>query len=254
VRDDCFGGERLTDLGAARTHAVWWCREDYGQAVHTRTQRRPYEHFAADEQPRLQPAPAEPYDLPVWGTPKVARDHFAQVAKALYSLPTRYIGQTVVARADRALVRFYLHGTLIKTHIRQPSGGRAIDRSDFPPEKVVYALRDVTALHREAARQGGAIGQVAAQLLAGSLPWTRMRQVYALLGLVRRYGAARVDAVCTEGLAADCTDVHRLRRMLELAAAPSPRPSPPAPPPPARFLRPATQYALRLVAPEEGQP
>jgi hypothetical protein len=31
---------------------------------------------------------------------------YAQVAKALYSLPTRYIGQTVTARADRALVRF----------------------------------------------------------------------------------------------------------------------------------------------------
>jgi len=253
VRDDCFGGEQLGDVAAARTHAVWWCREDYGRALHTRTHRRPREHFEAEEQRHLRPAPAEPYDIPVWAAPKVARDHFAQVAKALYSLPTRYIGQTVVARADRALVRFYLHGALIKTHLRQPPGGRAIDRSDFPPEKAAYALRDVTWLQCEAARHGPAIGQLATQLLAGPLPWTRMRRVYALLGLVRRYGAARVETVCGEGLAADCTDVHRLRRMLELAAPPLPRPRV-AGPPPARFLRPVTHYALRPRAREEGQP
>jgi transposase len=253
VRDDCFAGETLVDLPAARAHAVWWCREEYGLAVHTRTQRRPREHFEAEELPALQPAPAEPYDIPVWAEPKVARDHFAQVAKALYSLPTRYIGQTLVARADRALVRFYLHGILLKTHLRQPPGGRAIDRSDFPPEKAAYALRDVTFLQHEAARHGTAIGAVATQLLAGPLPWTRMRQVYALLGLVRRYGAARVETTCADGLAADCTDVRRLRRMLELATPPPPRSSPPATPP-ARFLRPVTQYALRPVTAGEPQP
>ena len=42
-----------------------------------------------------------------------------------------------------------------------------------------------------------------------------MRRVYALLGLVRRYGAARVNDACTIALAADMLDVHRLKRMLE---------------------------------------
>ena len=100
-----IAGEVLRDLVAARAHAVAWCRDDYGVHVHTRTQRRPREHFEAEEQPHLRPAPGAPYDIPLWATPRVARDHFAQVAKALYTLPTRYIGQTLTARADRALVR-----------------------------------------------------------------------------------------------------------------------------------------------------
>jgi hypothetical protein len=33
------------------------------------------------------------------------------------------------------------------------------------------------------------IGAFAARLLEDPLPWTRMRRVYALLGLVRKYGA-----------------------------------------------------------------
>src|SRR5207244_6086916 len=34
VREDCFGGEVLRDLEAARAHAVAWCRDDYGVHVH----------------------------------------------------------------------------------------------------------------------------------------------------------------------------------------------------------------------------
>jgi transposase len=245
VREDCFGGEVLRDLAAARTHAVTWCRDDYGVHVHTRTQRRPREQFEAEEQPHLRPAPMEPYDIPQWATPRVARDHFAQVAKALYTLPTRLIGQTLTARADRALVRFYHRGALIKVHVRQPPGGKAIDPSDFPPEKTAYALRDVAFLQRQAAEHGAAIGRLAQALLEGPLPWTRMRQVYALLGLVRRFGAARVEAVCADAVAVELYDVRRLKRMLEHATPPEPVRTAVAAVLPARFLRPTEQYALR---------
>jgi hypothetical protein len=76
-----------------------------------------------------------------------------------------------------------------------------------------------------------------------------MRQVYALLGLVKRYGAARVDEACHTALEVELVDLYRLRRLLEIA--------PPRPPvttaapervvPLARFLRPARQFALKLT-------
>ena len=73
-----------------------------------------------------------------------------------------------------------------------------------------------------------------------------MRRVYALLGLVRRCGAARVDETCATALAAEMLDVQRLKRMLALAQ-PAPDGATPARVLPlARFLRPATQYALPL--------
>ena len=73
-----------------------------------------------------------------------------------------------------------------------------------------------------------------------------MRRVYALLGLVRKYGAARVEAACSTALAAEMLSVPRLKAMLA-HAAPAPAVSPPAFAPPARYLRPALQYALRLA-------
>ena len=249
VRDDCFGGEVVLDLDHARTHARHWCVDDYGPRRHSRTLRAPREHFETVEQPALRPAPTAPYDIPLWGDPKVARDQHAQVARALYSLPTQYVGHTLRARADRTTVRFYVGAVCVKVHPRMPPGGRSFDRHDFPAEKTIYALRDIESLARWAEQHGAAVGQFARALLAGELPWTRMRQVYALLGLARRYGDARVNAACETALAAEMLSVRRLARLLELATPP-----PAVPParvlPLARYLRPATHYALPLATPE----
>jgi transposase len=244
VRDDCFGGERLGTLEHARIRAGVWCREEAGLRRHARTQRRPREHFETGEQPVLLPAPSAPYEVPLWAEPKIARDQHAQVANALYSLPTKYVGRHLRARADRRTVRFYDGAAIVKVHPRQLPGGRSTDPTDFPAHKTAYALRDVTALERAAAQHGPAIGAYAHALLAVPLPWTRMRRVYALLGLVTRYGAARVEEMCQLALAAELFDVTRLKRMLALAAPP------PAAAPAshalatARYLRPVTEYVL----------
>lgn len=246
VRDDCFGGEQLFDLAHARAHAVHWCRHEYGLRRHTRTQRLPLEHFEAEEHPALLPAPTAPYDVPLWAEPKVARDQHAQVAKALYSLPTRFVGHTLRARADRQTVRFY-HGTLVvKVHTRLPPGGRATDPADFPPHQSAYALRDVAFLQQQAATHGDAVGEVARAILDGPLPWTRMRRVYALLHLATKYGDRRLNEACTTALAHGLLDVRRLSRMLALGLL---APAPPAARviPLARYLRPASQYALSLA-------
>jgi hypothetical protein len=229
VRDDCFAGERLQDLDAARRCGRRWCEEDYGVRRHSRTQRLPREHFETEERGHLLPAPTQPYDIPIWSGPQLT------------------------ARADRTLVRFYDRGQLVKTHLRKPPGGRAIDPADFPPEKTPYALRDLEFLKRKAAAHGEAIGRFATALLDDPLPWTRMRRVYALLGLVRRYGDARVEEACSTALAHDLFDVRRLARMLALGHRSPSAASPQAPPkvfPLARFLRPASQYAIpRLLEP-----
>lgn len=245
VRDDCFGGERLIDIAQTRTRALHWCRHEYGMRRHASTYRMPREHFEQEERGALLPAPTAPFDVPLWADPKVARDHFAQVDRALYSLPTKYIGKTLRARADSQLVRFYDGTTLVKTHAKQPRGGRAIDASDFPEERRPYAMRDVTFLHGQAAEHGEAIGLFAARLLDAPLPWTKMRAVRALVGLVRKYGAPRVEATCARALAADMVSIRRLARMLEIAAPPPPSPPPSNVIPLGRYLRPAETYALK---------
>ena len=65
-----------------------------------------------------------------------------------------------------------------------------------------------------------------------------------LFGLVKRYGAQRVQETCTVAVAADMIDVFRLERMLKIAAAPTPPAELGRVIPIGRYLRPATDYAL----------
>ncbi len=250
VKRDCFDGERLLDLDHAQAHALGWCREEYGLARHRTTLRLPREHFEAVERACLHPEPTDEYDVPLWCTPKVHRDQHAQVAASLYSLPLQLRGRRLQARADRSTVRFYDGGELVKVHPRVGPGQRHTDPADFPPEKMAYALRDVDFLVRKAAEHGEAVGRYASALLDSRLPWTRMRQVYALISLGKRYGSARLDQACVTALSVELIDVYRLRRLLDLA----PTASPPVTTggankvvPIARFLRPAKQFALPLI-------
>jgi transposase len=244
VRDDCFTAERLVTIEDARERAHRWCANEYGMRRHSTTHRMPKEHFDTVEAEHLLPAPTEPYDVPHWSEPKVARDHFAQVAGALYSLPTRLIGRQLRARADSKFVRFYDKGELVKLHVRQPKGGRATDPHDFPEHKRGLATRDVDFVRHQAQAKGKSIGLFATRLLDSPLPWTRMRQVYALLGLVKRFGAEVVEKNCQLALEADSLSVKRLRRMIELAVEPDQPQLPTNVIPISRYLRPAKQYAL----------
>jgi hypothetical protein len=250
VRDDCYAGETIRDLHQARERGVVWATAEYGMRRHTTTGRMPREHFLAAEQPCLLAAPESPYDIPIWCDPKVPRDHLASVARSLYSLPTEYIGQRLRARADSQTVRFYGRGgKVVKIHGRVGPGQKSIDAADFPRERSVYAMRDIDFLRNQAVEHDPVVGQYASRLLDSPLPWTRMRQVRALLSLVRKYGAPAVAQACSSALTYDMIDVRRLKRMLEQpkakeAAAASPRATVI---PIARYLRDPAQYSLPLT-------
>ncbi len=217
VRESCFDGESFTSLDDARRHATSWSRDVAGARTHGTTREVPREVFEREERPHMLAAPTAPFDVPVWGTARVHPDHHVQVARSLYSVPSRYVGQQVRVRADRVMVRIYLGTELIKTHVRVEPGKRSTDRGDYPEGTQDYAFRSVDALLARARRRGDHVGRVAERLLAGPLPWSRMRQAYALLRLCDTYGDGRVEALCQSALAFDVVDVRRLGNMLEKA-------------------------------------
>jgi len=256
VRERWFAGESFSaDISEIRRQAETWCRDVAGGRVHGTTRRVPREVYESEERPHMQPAPETDFDVPHWCTPKVHPDHHVQVLKALYSVPTRYIGKIVEARADRKTVRIYLGAELIKVHARKAPGQRATDPQDFPPGKAAWALRDVDSVLRRAHTYGAKVGQFAQRLLDGPVPWLKLRQAYGLLRLCERYGHDRVNALCERALAFDVIAVPRIERMLkdarqtEDAAVAGGR----VIVLPARFARDAAAFATRAAVPTDDQ-
>ena len=203
--------ETFATLEQAQDAVTVWCAGRAGMRIHGSTRARPAELFAGAEAPVLLPVPAE-YDVPVFTRVKVHRDLQVEVAKALYSVPGDYLGRDLDARADHALVKLYDSGRLVRIHPRQAPGGRSTDPADIPTGKAGYALRDLDLLVATAASHGPSIGVYAAQILDDPRPWARMRAVYRLLGLVRRYGADPVETACARALELDVVSVMKISR------------------------------------------
>jgi hypothetical protein len=168
------------------------------------------------------PLTPEPFDRPTWARCTVHPDHHIQFRRALYSVPTRYIGQALEVRGDSRLVHLYHHGDLIKVHASQPAGGRATDYVDYPAERTPYALRAPDRCIDQAQRLGPAVGQFITVLLRDTFPCARLRQAQKLLRLAERYGPDRINAACARALAFDLLNVGRVEAIVRTALARAP--------------------------------
>ena len=132
------------------------------------------------------------------------------------------------------------------------------DPADLPEHKSTYAMRDVASLAKAARRHGENTGIYAERLLDTDLPWTKMRQVYRLLGLARRYGDGPVDTACAKALEFDVISVTKIASMLEKATenTPAPLPAATATAGTARFARDPAEHRngtqLALISNEEA--
>lgn len=219
VRERWADGETFLNLADARASAKRWCADVAGARVHGTTRQVPADVFAREEKPHLLPPPTAAFDVPVWSQAKVHPDHHVQVTRALYSVPTAYIGRTLDVRLDRNSVRLYSGAELVKVHARVPPGKRSTDPEDYPKTKAAYALRNVDSLIAVARQRGEHVGAFAEKLLSGPLPWVRIRQAQSLIRLCDRNGDDRVNAVCARAIAFDVYEVPRLERLLRLAHA-----------------------------------
>ena len=217
VQSSFWAGENFGCLAEGQAAAVLWCVGRAGMRDHGTTHLHPIEVFNTEELPRLLPAPAEPYDLPVYSSPKVHPDHHVQIGKALYSVPGHLIGCHVHARADAKLVKIFFDGQLIKCHPRKGPGGRSTDPADLPSDKTDLAMRDIDSMIAKAHRRGAAVGVFVETVLDGPLPWTRMRHVYSLFRACDRFGDDRVDQACVRAVDAECRSVKIVIGMVERA-------------------------------------
>ena len=266
VQERFWKGGTFADLADARAQAERWCREVAGPRVHGTTRKVPLVVFEDEERAHLLPWGGVAYDVPTWRAVTVHPvtvhpDHHVSFQQALYSAPAATCppGTKLEARGDRTLVKLYRRGELVKVHPRQPKGGRATDPDDYPPERTAYALRAPDRLIRQATALGPNVGAFAGRLLAGPLPWAKLRQAQRLLRLGDRYTAARLDAACARALGFDLLDVRRLERILVLALEREGAPAPPAearlrPVPPGRFARPGRAFDHRFAPEGEAQP
>ena len=210
VRTNFWAGESFVDLADAQARAVTWCTIRAGLRVHGTTQARPAEVFAQRGAVGAASGAGAPTTCRVQAVQGPPRLPYRGRQIALLD-PERLHRTVVDVRVDSALVKVSFRGKVVKVHPRQPPG-QAVDRPGRPA-RAQDRLRDAgpgPAGRRRAAprRAGGHLRPTATR--RSPLPWTRMRAVYRLLGLARRYGDDAVNAACARALEFDVVNVTKI--------------------------------------------
>jgi hypothetical protein len=144
-------------------------------------------------------------------------DCHVQFKNATYSVPFEHRGKKSTIRGDSKLVRIYINGVLVKTHLRKPPGGRSTDYDDYPKDKSAYAMRDANYIIRKAGERGENIGIFAGRLLSGDFPWANLRQSQKLMRLCDKYGSQTLESACGRALSFDLINVRRLENIVKNA-------------------------------------
>ena len=197
AREHVYRGreERFADLDAGAEWAEQWCRDEAGMRIHRVTRRHPYEAFMRDELPILRPLPAAPWEPYTWEQAKVGSDCYCVVAGGFYTIPYRFLHQTLDARLGDQTIEFFRGDELAKVHTRVARGKRRTDEADLPPDRIAFYQQTPQRCLRQANELGPAVHAAVFELLSIRTN-AHLRQVHGILGLVDTYGAARLDAAC----------------------------------------------------------
>jgi transposase len=123
VRDSFWKGREFTSLGQMQADALRWTRGVAG-ARHCRALEgaAPLRVFEAIERDALIALPPRAFELSTWPIGTVGVDAHLKVAKALYSVPWRLIGQRLHARTAGDIVQIFAGADVVATHVRRPRG------------------------------------------------------------------------------------------------------------------------------------
>jgi hypothetical protein len=221
IRDSFWRGRQLGSLAEMQATALAWCRDVAGRrACRPLHGAAPAPVFGAVEAEALQPLPARELVLASWSTTTVGPDIQAKLARTIYSVPWRYIGQRVDARQTPTTVQLFHNGQLIATHPVKAQG-KQTDYRHYPPEKIAFRMRTPTWCRTRAQQVGPACRQVIDGLLAVTALF-RLRAAQGVLGLADRHGTGRLEAACGKALAVGDPSYRTVKGILAAGAETDP--------------------------------
>jgi transposase len=183
VESSLLGGRTFRTLDHLNEVTLWWLANVADVRLLRETQHRPSDRYVL-EKPHLTPLPAQPYDTALVVYRVVNVEGYVAYQQNFYSVPWRYLGQTVPVRvsADELIVYTPRLEELARHRLwpRHVSGQHSDNKAHRP--------RDDSAQHLTLLRERFAeLGPVAGRFLDGLLRDQRYgkaqaRKVLALLG------------------------------------------------------------------------
>jgi len=173
--------------------------------------------FEALDRPALKPLPAQPYELAMWKKARVHIDYHIEFEKHFYSVPYTLIHKEVDVRATEHLVEIFYRQRRQAVHPRAAAPGRFSTQAEhMPPAHRAVSDWSPQRFQAWAEQVGPHTAQLIAAVLTSRLhPQQAYRTCLGILGLAKRYTAARLEAACRYALPAGIRSYKGLHHILD---------------------------------------
>lgn len=241
--------EKGDTLTTANQKLRQWLVTTAGLRIHGTTREVPLMRFNQTERAALLPLPTTAYDPALWKQCKLHRDCHLTFEKSYYSVPHRFVGQTLWLRAGLREIRLFSQQfELLATHSRATQPGQRFTLTDhLPPEKAKALSLTRQTCQAEADMIGPVTSQLVAELLAAR-PLDKFRTAIRLLHLAEKYTPTRLEAASVFGLAQGDSSYGTLKRILQEGLETLSLPQPTPPPETLVFARNPQEFAEAIEA------
>lgn len=171
------------------------------------------------EQPLLQALIGQDYEISEWKTAKVHRDSCVQIEKCIYSVPYRYIGQSLKVKITAGMIEVFNSDLAsIACHKRLKGVGASSVLDDHLPSDLQQSQSfDIRKASAQAEALGPKTAELVATLFSDARPLKHLRRV---LGILRLHGdGMSVKAMEYAAAQALCFHRHDLKYFKSCAAA-----------------------------------
>lgn len=215
VKNNFMPLRQFRDLVDANRQLMDWVMQEAGNRIHGTTRTPPLQRFVETEQAMLKPLPNNAPECARWASAKLHGDCHLQVDQCRYSAPWRLVGESLDVRLSETTVRIYYHHELKAIHPRLTRAGQrhTIDEH-LPPHHVAYKMRDPQWCLKQAEATGPYCHRFIHRLFENRV-LDRLRAAQGVVGLAKRYGAARLEAACQRALHFDNIQYRAVRVILE---------------------------------------
>jgi transposase len=202
-------------LNDANEQLKQWVLEIAGNRKHGSTYEKPLTRFQEIEKHALKTLPAQPLELSVWKQVKVHGDCHVQYEKCRYSVPYKYVRQSLWLRSSESTIRLYQDHVMIAIHPRLMfAGARHTIDEHIPPNALAYKMQDVQWCLAQANKIGIHCSLLIEHLLQDKVI-DHLRAAQGILGLKRQYGDARLEAACCRAIEFETLNYRSVKNILK---------------------------------------
>ncbi len=217
IKNNFFAGRQFKTYEDLSQQLRYWIRHYCYERIHGTTKERPRVLFESKERSSLTSLPQISFYMGFRGQRKVHKDCHIILDQNFYSVPFKYVAESVEVECNSKEVRIFHNDQQIALHAKKDGKGQFSTQTSHYPDYKYYTPDSplYLSLYRGKMRSLGKATETLFSKIVEDHPHDWYRIVKGILSLRKTYSDEVIDLTCKRALAFGITHYRKIKRICE---------------------------------------